>query len=626
MFDDLNGGSGQGSPSMQELLDLFKQLNPENQSKLLESDLFAGFLNPNNEGSINPDQTKQQLDVGNIMQQIKQGSNGKSLFKNIGGKAKEGLSQFAGSIKSGGAGYDLLQGGMSMANAYMNKDLVNSEGFNKVNTVLDGAASIGGKINPILGLAIKGVQTGLNVYNNAAGKRTEDFSIDTATQEIMGGSYTGSYSDMASAEAKAGLKYGAFNKKAYNKAKDEIDEAQRMDQTIQNINEDNQDRMLMAQNTSMYGANYNNQINGGLDVKYLRAAKLGIKLDNINRLKKIKINQKININTKQIEEFKQGGTIEQSTAKSEFIPVIVNSVESFKDGGEIINEFVPIIIDPIEIFKDGGKSNKKPQNRTIEELIEYAKTQNPRFIQRMSEPLRYIRINTKDEDGNESWGHATHEMNYRGNEVFPMVQEINGKLFLFDSEDDAYDNAKKTNNILTFDSEDEAKLFAISGKDENGKLFGYKLGWQDFFELSPVGIKEEYSVNRFKDGGKTEETELVKLEETNQKNVIPEGALHKNKHHIENTEGLTQKGIPVIDNDGEQQAEIELDEIIFTLEVTKKLEELHKIYKEGTNKERDEAAIEAGKLLVQEILYNTDDRTGLISKCEKGGKLNGNVE
>jgi hypothetical protein len=48
---------------------------------------------------------------------------------------------------------------------------------------------------------------------------------------------------------------------------------------------------------------------------------------------------------------------------------------------------------------------------------------------------------------------------------------------LFESEDDAYDNAKKTNNILNFDSEDEAKLFAVSGKDKDGKLFGYKLGW-----------------------------------------------------------------------------------------------------------------------------------------------------
>jgi hypothetical protein len=39
----------------------------------------------------------------------------------------------------------------------------------------------------------------------------------------------------------------------------------------------------------------------------------------------------------------------------------------------------------------------------------------------MSEPLRYIRINSKDADGRESWGHATHEMNYQGNEVYPMI-------------------------------------------------------------------------------------------------------------------------------------------------------------------------------------------------------------
>ena len=132
--------------------------------------------------------------------------------------------------------------------------------------------------------------------------------------------------------------------------------------------------------------------------------------------------------------------------------------------------------------------------------------------------------------------------------------------------------------------------------------------WDIVFEL-PKEIIE------CKDGGKTKgELETPEIEETSQKNLIPEGALHKNKHHMEHTEGLTQKGIPVIDNDGEQQAEIELDEIIFTLEVTKKLEEL---YKEGT----DEAAIEAGKLLVKEILFNTDDRTGLIAKCQEGGKL-----
>lgn len=132
-------------------------------------------------------------------------------------------------------------------------------------------------------------------------------------------------------------------------------------------------------------------------------------------------------------------------------------------------------------------------------------------------------------------------------------------------------------------------------------------------------------VEEFKKGGNID-NDIESL--TSQKNVIPDGALHKNKHHIENTEGLTQKGIPVVDNEGEQQAEVEINEIIFSLEVTKKLEELYKSYSHYTtsNKEKDELAIEAGKLLVQEILFNTEDNTGLIDTLKNGGKINGTIE
>ena len=58
---------------------------------------------------------------------------------------------------------------------------------------------------------------------------------------------------------------------------------------------------------------------------------------------------------------------------------------------------------------------------------------------------------------------------------------------------------------------------------------------------------------------------------------------------MEHAEGLTKKGIPVIDEEGEQQAEIEHSEIIFTLEVTKKLEEYYQIFysEESTNKEKE---------------------------------------
>lgn len=135
-------------------------------------------------------------------------------------------------------------------------------------------------------------------------------------------------------------------------------------------------------------------------------------------------------------------------------------------------------------------------------------------------------------------------------------------------------------------------------------------------------------IQKLEEGGKTDKSkqELDKIEETNQKNVIPEGALHARKHHMENAEDLTKKGIPVVDNNGEQQAEIEREELILSLEVTKQLEDLHKRYQGYTNtqKEKDELAIEAGKLLVYEILHNTEDRTGLIKECKKGGTLDGN--
>ena len=161
-----------------------------------------------------------------------------------------------------------------------------------------------------------------------------------------------------------------------------------------------------------------------------------------------------------------------------------------------------------------------------------------------------------------------------------------------------------------------------------------KLEWEPLIELNwelpkfkeggNIDIVEELEwIPEFKSGGKTEKFDIPEIEETNQKNVIPEGALHKNKHHMEHVEGLTKKGIPVIDEEGEQQAEIEHSEIIFTLEVTKKLEEYYQIFysNEATNKEKEQAALDAGKLLVYQILENTEDRTGLIESCKKGGSL-----
>lgn len=115
-------------------------------------------------------------------------------------------------------------------------------------------------------------------------------------------------------------------------------------------------------------------------------------------------------------------------------------------------------------------------------------------------------------------------------------------------------------------------------------------------------LKSREIINKYKNS----EKEIGKFQNGGTMNVIPEGALHARKHHMADDEHITKKGIPVVDTDGNQQAEIECNEIIFRKEVTDQLEKLRK---EGS----DEAAIEAGKLLAQEIVENTEDRTGLIN-------------
>lgn len=432
----------------------------------------------------------------------------------------------------------------------------------------------------------------LGIINNYFGKESDKFNVDLATQSKIGSSYTGTYLGFEDTKELEG-KYGLVSSKQRKEANKAIAEANKLQGKMQSIAKKAETQQLAASTMGEQTAlAYSRMVDGGYDQKYTYAAKKGGVLEH------------------EIIDWEVPAQI----IEWELPTIIEWELPTFKEGGNV--KFSEEL-DWVPTLQKGKKV------RTIEELIEYAKKENPRFIQRMSEPLRYIRINTKEADGSQSWRHATHEMIYRGNEVFPMIQEVEGKLHMFNTEDDAYNNAKKNNNIITFDSENEARLFATSGEDKDGKLFGYKIGWPKFFKTSPVGIKEEYSINRFKEGGKTKDSSIPEIKETTQKNVIPEGALHKNKHHMEHTEGLTKKGIPVIDNDGEQQAEIEREEFTMTLELTKFIEDYYnKFYNsEYTKKEKDEFARIVGEKLVYEILENTDDRIGLIDSCKNGGSI-----
>ena len=158
-------------------------------------------------------------------------------------------------------------------------------------------------------------------------------------------------------------------------------------------------------------------------------------------------------------------------------------------------------------------------------------------------------------------------------------------------------------------SDEKGWIFTVSPRQQTLHDFNWYKNYWDKYEPNSKLIYngEQYTanpVNSFKQGG--------------QMSVIPEGALHAHKNHMEGAgEDFTAKGIPVVDNKGEQQAEIERNEIIFRKEVTNKIEELFKKYKEENSKDKkDSIAIEMGKILTCEITKHTEDRTGLIEKVQ----------
>lgn len=321
----------------------------------------------------------------------------------------------------------------------------------------DKASTIAMKFGP-LGKAIGGGMKVAKVVSDLFGSKTQDFIKDTETLETVGGSYGGSSALIEDAANKAGKKYGLFASGARRRANRLIDRARVQQYAMQGIADDARDLNSIRSYMDPYYLQYESDMSGGYDQRYMHVAKLGGTLT---------LNRGTALQNSLLESFKKGGTIE---FKAEIT------------GTEVYDSWEPVIdFDEISLLKEGG-SIKQPEIEVIE-----------------------------------------------------------------------------TNTV--------------------------------------------------------------------QKSVIPDGALHKNKHNLDKVgvddKEMTKKGIPVVDNNGEQQAEIELNEIIFTLEVTKELEKRYKEYYEDDTKQsrKDELALEAGKLLWKEIIYNTDDRTGLIDTLKHGGSI-----
>lgn len=138
----------------------------------------------------------------------------------------------------------------------------------------------------------------------------------------------------------------------------------------------------------------------------------------------------------------------------------------------------------------------------------------------------------------------------------------------------------------------------------------------------PEEVIIESPVVKAQNGAKLEHIEI-----SEEQNVIPSGAMHKNKNHIDLD--ITEKGIPVITVEDDsvetfeeikeqedtlvQHAEVEEAEIIFNKELTIFIENLRKQWHEK-DKNDDSICLEAGMRLAKEIIENTEDNTDVTEK------------
>ena len=430
-----------------------------------------------------------------------------------------------------------------------------------------------------------------SAINDIWGKKSDAFATDVEALATVGSSYGGTAHDISEAAQKADKKYGLFSEGARKKANAVAKQVESRQNIMSSVADTANDQRLAVQSMGeQAGLAYSMMTDGGYNQKYTYAAK-------------------------------QGGVINQDIIEFDWTPSVTLNWElpTFKDGGSV--EFVEKL-DWVPEFKEGGKTEEYPT-----EYLEFKAS------------LPDNQRNTSEDDYRtylywQLWGKPK---NFQYTLEHP--DESGNYMYTWDNSDNSYHASTiawkdgvgyfmkpKHHSTLNYELDWYNKgLVTEEGGKQREMTPEERKEWEEFksnYELVDDGEFYKY-IPKNKKGGSLGDSDIPEIEETTQKNVIPEGALHKNKHHMEHAEGLTKKGIPVVDEDGEQQAEIEHSEIIFTLEVTKKLEEYYEIFysENATNKEKEQAALDAGKLLVYQILENTEDRTGLIEACKQGGSL-----
>ena len=459
----------------------------------------------------------------------------------------------------------MLVGGIMKGGALLGK------GVNALGGGTDGMTST----DAILGSSFLSL-TPLGLVNGFGGKKTDTITKDDDLFAQMGSSYSGSNQIINDAIQKSGKKYGLLSRSDMNDANQEIYEARRQQNVISNISSNATDRFNIR--NSMSAINGNRRaltMQGGYDQASIRVGKSGLKINTIERAKSILSKYK----EQQTNQLQQGGTIDPFEYYLESLPENQRDSTNFRVKDYWIFNGKP------KDFKEARRRGMFTQDKAglfhAKSIAENPETGEIEYMKASFHPTRYMESD---------W--------YEKGLIYNEDQNGNTITIQLKSGVPGYEDWKQfTNDYELVKSEPYWKYV----KRQKKEVPSHKDGGT-FIEISTetsIELVDPTSIPEFQNGGSI--------------NVIPDGALHARKHNMD-VDGITRKGIPVVsekDGEIEQQAEIEKEEIIFRLEVTQKLEELEKKFysDESTQEEKDECALEAGKLLVNEILYNTQDNT-----------------
>ena len=498
--------------------------------------------------------------------------------------------------------YGALIGGIMKGGSLLGK------GLNAIGGGTDGQTTL----DSVLGSSFLNL-TPLGLINGFFGKKSNNFEKDIAAFNTTGSAYLGTEQEVDDALSKSNKKYGLFSSNARRKANSQIRQAAGRQDIISNIADQVQDYYNLMTSMDVINNNrYDFELRGGYQQNDVRIGKSGFKFDTIDRAKSILSKFK----DQQVNHLQEGG---------EFEYYLSTLPENQKDSTNYRVKDYWVFNGKPKDFKEARAKNMftlEDDGWHARSIAENPETGEIEFMKSATHPTIHMEtdwyekglVYNRDKNGNittiqlkpgvegyEDW------LDFKNN--YELIKSEPYYKYVKKKNTSSYKEGGKFTEETTIELTVEETTIELIEPIQEFKEGGTIESMEEPVEETTIELVEETE----EESEEESTDEIPEFKEGGSVNVIPEGALHARKHHME-MDGITKKGIPVIDNNGTQQAEIERSEIIIRLEVTKKLEELQKKFYdyESSQKEKDEYALEAGKLLVNEILYNTIDNTNKL--------------